>query len=272
MMIDDQKTSGFAHLRRSSYLLRILTILRITMPWHLLAITLFLPLLSLAQPTSSNASQPAPGSAEIRGKITITRKTEARDEHLRDPLINRYPTHEGNEAALMMHSAKSVAWKLSERSVVFLESEDLDKGRYPLPARKPLLDQRNLQFHPQVLPILVGTTVDFPNRDNLFHNVFSYSQAKEFDLGRYPKNDSRSVTFDKPGFVRVYCDIHSNMSATILVLQNPFFATPGDDGAYELPNVPAGRYTLALWYDRDVVERRQIEIKPGELIQVDFTF
>lgn len=172
----------------------------------------------------------------------------------------------------MLHSPRATSLKLSERSVVFLESEELDGGHYPLPERKPVLDQRNLQFHPQVLPILIGTSVDFPNRDNLFHNVFSYSQAKEFDLGRYPKNDSRSVTFDKPGLVRVYCDIHSNMSATILVLQHPFFATPGDDGVYVIPNVPAGKYTIALWYDRDIVERRQIEIKQGEPIQVDFTF
>ena len=242
------------------------------MPWRLPVISLFLPILALTQPAVPNLPQLAPGSSEIRGKITITRKPEVREGRLLDPLIARYPTHEGNEATLLMHSAKSMAWKLSERSVVFLESEELDRGHYPLPERKPLLDQRNLQFHPQVLPILVGTTVDFPNRDNLFHNVFSYSQAKEFDLGRYPRNDSRSVTFDKPGFVRVYCDIHSNMSATILVLRNPFFATPGDDGGYVISNVPAGKYTLALWYDRDVVERRQIEIKSGELMQVDFTY
>jgi plastocyanin len=162
--------------------------------------------------------------------------------------------------------------RLSDKAVVYLESDELNQRSYPVPDKNPALDQENLQFHPQVLPILVGTTVDFPNRDNLFHNVFSYSQAKEFDLGRYPRNDSRSVTFDKPGLVRVYCDIHSHMNATIIVLSHPYFATLNDDGTYAIPRVPEGKYRVVFWYDRDVLERRTVEVRAGESTVVDFTY
>ncbi len=154
--------------------------------------------------------------------------------------------------------------------MVYLESQELSGKTYPVPAKRPILDQKGLQFHPQVLPILLGTTVDFPNRDNLFHNVFSYSKTKRFDLGRYPKDDSRSVTFDRPGVVRVYCDIHSDMNATILVLENPFFAAPDGTGAYSMRNIPEGTHTLVLWCDRDIVERRLIQVKAGQSIEVDF--
>jgi hypothetical protein len=160
--------------------------------------------------------------------------------------------------------------RLSERCVVYLESDLLNRGKYIPPDKNPILDQKGLQFHPQVLPILVGTTVDFPNRDNLFHNVFSYSQPKEFDLGRYPKDDSRSVRFDRPGTVRVYCDIHAHMNATIMVLSHPYFANPGDDGTYTIRNVPEGKYSLVLWVDRNIVERRSIEVRAGETLTADF--
>jgi plastocyanin len=210
--------------------------------------------------------------AEIRGKITLTGKGERQDNQLQARFMGRYPTHAESEAAAQALPKDTAPAKLSELAVVYIEGGEIDRGEYPLPTKKPVLDQRNLQFHPQVLPILVGTTVDFPNRDNLFHNVFSYSSPKEFDLGRYPKDDSRSVTFDKPGTIRVYCDIHSHMAATILVLQHPYFATPGDDGSYVIPNVPEGKYRIVLWYGRDVVERRTITVEAGKSVTADFTY
>jgi plastocyanin len=161
--------------------------------------------------------------------------------------------------------------RISEKTVVYLESQELNGKAYPAPEGRPILDQRDLQFHPQVLPILVGTTVDFPNRDNLFHNVFSYSKTKPFDLGRYPKDELRTVTFDRAGVVRVYCDIHSHMNATILVLENPYFAVPAENGSYAIRNIPEGAYTLVLWYDRDVVERRHVQVTAGQLLEVNFT-
>ena len=226
---------------------------------------------AFAQPEPPQVSQRAPASAEIHGKIAISRDGEIHGEQSHAPLFDRYAAHGGGNAMHAVNAAETTLTRLSERAVVYLEGEELNHGSYALPPKSPMLDQKGLQFHPQVLPVLVGTTVDFPNRDNLFHNVFSYSQTKEFDLGRYPQNDSRSVTFDRVGTVRVYCDIHSQMNATILVLPHPYFATPDDDGAYVIPDVPEGRYKIVLWYGRDVLERRAVTIKAGESMEVNFS-
>jgi plastocyanin len=236
----------------------------------------FLTLHSLAVPPAQaqqnepagHGSLTAPG--EIHGRVTLTGAAIVQSEHLRDPLQEMYGTHGGERSDSVAGSAGRVHPRLSGRTAVYLESQESSGKKYPVPERHPLLDQRDLQFHPQVLPILAGTTVDFPNRDNLFHNVFSYSRTKPFDLGRYPKDDSRSVTFDRPGVVRVYCDIHSHMNATILVLENPYFAVPDENGGYSIRSIPEGKYTLVLWYDRDVVERRTIEVRAGQSLEVDF--
>lgn len=209
--------------------------------------------------------------SDIRGRITVSKKEDLHNEHLRDVLLGRYPAHGTRDAALLVNPAATAIIPLSEKAVVYLESEELNRGKYTPPDKRSILNQKDLQFRPQVLPILVGTTVEFPNRDNLFHNVFSYSEAKEFDLGRYPRDDSRSVTFERPGVVRVYCDIHSHMNANILVLPNPHFTTPDNDGWYVIPHVPEGKYMVVFWYDRSVIERRPVELKAGEQLQVDFT-
>jgi len=212
------------------------------------------------------------GTAIIRGTVSVRPIEESAGQHPRDVMREMYSTKHAHDEAPTSGVPATEEGKRSERIALYLESPSLDYQSYRPPEKHPLLDQRNLEFHPRVLPILVGTTVDFPNRDNLFHNVFSYSQTKEFDLGRYPRNDSRSVTFDQPGVVRVYCDIHAHMSATILVLGNPYFTVPSDNGAYVIQHIPEGKYTLVFWYDRDVVERRAVELKAGETLEVNFTF
>ncbi len=217
-------------------------------------------------------TQQAGLTSTIHGTITATGSGERTDEQRRAALFERYPTRGGQGATQLTLQPGPVTSRLSETTVVYLESPSLDSARYEPAAKHPMLDQRNLQFHPQVLPVLVGTTVDFPNRDNLFHNVFSYSHPKEFDLGRYPKDDSRSVTFDRPGVVRVYCDIHSHMNATILVLQNPYYATPDDNGRYQIPDVPGGKYRIVLWHGRNYIEGRWIEVGQGKSLEVNFTF
>jgi len=127
-------------------------------------------------------------------------------------------------------------------------------------------------FRPLVLPILLGTTVDFPNSDPLFHNVFSLSEAKEFDLGKYPKGERRSVRFDQAGVVSVYCEIHSYMFASILVLQNPYFAVPDQNGNYEIDGVPAGTYSLSFWYGRKKAESRTVSVSANQSTTVNFQY
>lgn len=136
----------------------------------------------------------------------------------------------------------------------------------------PQLSQQNQAFVPRVLAVAVGAAVDFPNRDPIFHNVFSFSPAKRFDLGKYPRGGSKKVVFNKPGLVNVYCDIHSDMAAFVLVLPHHGFARPRASGEYRLPPLPAGRYQLNVWHP-DLGERSEAVVVPesGE-IAVDLSF
>jgi len=126
-------------------------------------------------------------------------------------------------------------------------------------------------FIPHVLPIVKGSTVSFPNQDPIFHNVFSLSGTESFDLGRYPKGDSRSVTFDEVGIVPVFCHLHSDMSAIILVLDNPYFAVPDPDGQYQIENIPAGTYTLVAWHERSEQVEQQVDVTAGHTLELDIT-
>lgn len=131
------------------------------------------------------------------------------------------------------------------------------------------LDQRNETFVPHVLAIRAGTVVDFPNNDRTYHNVFSLSRIRRFDLGRYAAGHSRAVRFDRPGIVRVFCDIHSHMNAFILVFSHPYFAVTGNDGAFDLGRIPVGTYQLAAWYEGAVRLTQSVTIEPGVASVVD---
>ena len=128
--------------------------------------------------------------------------------------------------------------------------------------QRPQLRQVSIRFDPRVLAVPVGTTVDFPNLDPVFHNVFSYSPAKRFDLGRYGQDKSKSVRFDKPGLVKVFCDVHANMSAYILVVDTHFVVQPDLTGSFAIDGVPHGRHRLTVWHpDRG---EQVLEIEVGE--------
>jgi plastocyanin len=117
----------------------------------------------------------------------------------------------------------------------------------PVPPGRAVLDQRNLTFEPRVLAIRTGTTVELPNNDRVFHNVFSFHNAKRFDLGMYPVGTSRRVTFDRQGLSRVFCNIHPGMAAYVMVVDSPYFAVSDRQGRFSMPSVPAGRYTYHAW-------------------------
>lgn len=143
-------------------------------------------------------------------------------------------------------------------------------GKFDPPAGHPKVVQINRRFVPEVLPIVAGTTVDFPNFDPFFHNAFSYSKTKKFDLGRYPTGKSRSVTFDKPGGVRVFCEIHSDMNCVILVLGNPYFAYPNGEGHFKIDNVPDGEYLVKVWHKTGEWGSRPVKISEDRPAAVDF--
>jgi plastocyanin len=134
------------------------------------------------------------------------------------------------------------------RSVVVYLKDVANHGTPP-PMRRQIR-QEHESFVPRVVAITRGSTVDFPNGDPYFHNVFSLSTATSFDLGRFPKGQSRSQQFTKAGLVKVYCHLHSHMSASILVLDHPFFAVPDDAGTFVLGAVPAGDYRIVGWHER----------------------
>ncbi len=138
------------------------------------------------------------------------------------------------------------------------------------PRAQAVLDQRRETFVPYVLPVLVGTTVSFPNNDPFYHNVFSLSKTARFDLGRYPMGQSKTVRFDHPGIVRVFCEIHSHMSAFILVLSHPYFAATGADGRYRIENVPPGEYDVVVWTDGEERSKKRVRASPAGTAELDF--
>jgi plastocyanin len=139
------------------------------------------------------------------------------------------------------------------------------------PMARAAIDQRGETFVPRVLAITVGTTVDFPNSDSIYHNVFSLSKVRRFDLGRYAAGQSRSVRFDRPGLVRVFCDIHSHMSAFIHVFAHPYFAVTDADGAFRIDDVPAGSHEVRLWNESFDTESRRVTVPDaGGRTEVDF--
>lgn len=153
------------------------------------------------------------------------------------------------------------------KAVVYLE------GTFPAPATNAtvMMGQKNLQFAKGLLPIQSGSLVTFPNEDEVYHNVFSYSKIKRFDLGRYRKDDKPAAQkFDKPGAVKLFCEIHEHMRATILVLDTPHFTTTGADGRYTLTNLPPGQFTLKAWLDEKLILEKRVELKAGETNHVDF--
>lgn len=156
--------------------------------------------------------------------------------------------------------------------VIYLEGDGagvLAGGPRRQPDR-PMMTQKDERFIPHVLPILQGTTVDFPNQDDIFHNVFSLSGPRRFDLPKYPAGASRSVSFPREGVVNVFCHIHADMSAVILVLGNPYFTVPATDGRFALADIPPGEYTLVAWHERIKPVRQKVRIIAGETTPVSF--
>ena len=133
-------------------------------------------------------------------------------------------------------------------SVDGLPDERVKAQLLNLKAKQVVMDQRDVQFIPRVLAVPVGSTVNFLNNDKTFHNVFSPSEAKKFDLGLYSPGRSRSVTFEKPGVVKILCHVHPHMEAFIVVKQYPFFGVTDSRGNYQLDNVPLGKYRLEMWH------------------------
>jgi plastocyanin len=155
------------------------------------------------------------------------------------------------------------------RSVVYLESAPRAAFEQIDPTHA-VMDQRNETFVPHLLAITTGTIVDFPNSDRIYHNVFSLSKTRTFDLGRYAAGRSQSVRFDRPGIVRVFCDIHSHMNAFILVFNHRFFSVTDAEGRYRIDNIPPGTYNVVAWNEGLASEPRAAAVPDGGTTELDF--
>ena len=210
------------------------------------------------------SAAPNGGFATVRGVVRIESKIQPRSHAINfysrrgGPAVPPKPLAPVNEL---------------ENVILYLEGPfTAAEGQFPRrsEAVQPTIRQVNETFVPQVLAIQTGETVHFPNDDPFFHNVFSLSGARSFDLGRYPKNQVRSVKFDRPGIVKVFCHIHSHMNAVIRVFDHPYFSRVGSDGTFSIAHVPEGAYTLVAWHERLKLQRQVIRVQPGENTLVDF--
>ena len=217
------------------------------------------------------AARPHPATGRIEGTVEISTVLAARRPQFR---IYAEP---GTGATPPPPPRDPLAAEL-KNVVVYLEG---DSTRLPTPEGRPdtyrhgSIAQKDLRFSPHVLPIVQGGTVDFPNDDNDYHNVFSLSSAASsgghgFDLGRYPNGASKAWTFAKLGTVQVFCHIHSDMSAIVLVLANAFFASPDENHRFTLNDVPEGDYTIVGWHERIKPITRRIHVTAGQTTSIDF--
>ena len=151
--------------------------------------------------------------------------------------------------------------------VVWLEAPGAPRT---LPSKRVVLDQRNLSFMPHVLVVRVGTKVDLPNNDRVFHNVFSFHNGKRFDLGLYPVGTMRTVTFDQPGLSRIFCNIHPNMAAYVITVDSPYFAVSDNNGDFEIPSVAPGTYWYHAWRARGPEIAATTDLRDGRTLHVDW--
>lgn len=151
--------------------------------------------------------------------------------------------------------------------VVYLEGESLKKEFSP-PDKHAALDQKNLVFIPRVLPILKGTTVDFLNSDDVQHNVFAPGKAEKFNLGTWGLGGVKDYTFNKPGEVIILCNVHSEMVAYIVILENPYFAKSDEKGNFRIENVPPGTYLVKTWHEKMKAEPQEVKLAQGEVKEI----
>jgi plastocyanin len=146
----------------------------------------------------------------------------------------------------------------------------LDAPGVPLPSVRPkvVLDQRNLRFSPRVLAVQVGTIVEFPNNDRVFHDVFSFRDGKKFELGLYPVGTVKSVSFDRPGLSRVFCNIHPAMAAYVLAVDTSYFAVSDHQGRFTMTEIRAGTYTYRAWRAGGEIVSGSIAVRPGTSLDV----
>lgn len=207
----------------------------------------------------SVASLAAVQAADIEGRVVIkrklTRRTVTASARSYERGVSVEPGSSQDENPLAMERT---------RVVIYLE------GELPSKPVTATLEQKNRRFLPDTLVVPAGSTVTFPNLDPIFHNVFSLSKPKTFDLGNYPKDQTRTVTFPKPGIIFVHCHLHPNMAAAIVISPNQWNTKPDAFGRFTLSGVPPGNYTIVAWHKAAGFFRQSVRVTENRAIGVEF--
>lgn len=169
--------------------------------------------------------------------------------------------------SLDLSGTAEVRGKSVADAVVWLDAPGAPRPAHPV---EPVLDQTNLQFSPHVLAVQVGTTVKFPNDDRVFHNVFSTHDATTFDLGLYPVGMVKEIPFNKPGLSRIFCSIHPQMAAYVMVLDTPYFAVSDSAGHFVIRGVLTATYRYHAWRPGGPILNSQLEVGPATVLTVDW--
>jgi plastocyanin len=199
------------------------------------------------------------GGADLTGSVVITHRLTRKSVTAPASSYSR-----GTSVELTRDNTEDVLDLERARVVVYLE------GKLPARATTATMIQEGRRFLPETIVVPVGSTVQFPNHDPIFHNVFSLSRAKSFDLGNYSRNQTRSVVFPKPGVVLVHCHLHPNMTATILVAPNDFATVSDKSGRFRIPNVPPGKYTVVAWHRAAGFFRHEVDVTAEQGGNVSF--
>lgn len=202
----------------------------------------------------SNQGQPVAGGQGQRGTITGRVEIRSAPPSARMERGARYRTGSAPKAS------ESKAPESDERKNVVIYLEDPTLPSSPADDATATLDQVDVMFVPHVLAVQKGTKVNVVNHDKVYHNVFSLSGPKKFNIGRRPAGEAVPVRFDNAGVIQIFCDIHSQMSAFIIVLENRYYAQPGEDGTYTIMDVPPGTYTLKVWHERYAAPAQRVTV------------
>lgn len=203
-------------------------------------------------------------AASITGSITIKKRLTKRSV---TPVVSLY--QRGAEVKLSKVAQEDPLAFEQSRVVVYIESPQPAVEGLETPTQVQIA-QRDRRFTPDLVVAPVGSSVSFPNMDPIFHNVFSLSRARTFDLGSYDKGDTRTVVFERPGIVEVYCHLHPDMEATVVITPNRWYARPDAEGHYRLPDLPPGRYTVVAWHKTAGFFRKSILLENGTDAVADF--
>ncbi len=228
------------------------------------SIVLFL-FLSLSPQSSSKNNSNSPESQELTGTVTGKIELHATVQPSRMDRGARYR----NSSPMKGMGEPAAAPNELENVILYLEGKGLDEKQLHQNARTKM-DQKDAAFIPHVVAIQKGSIVEFINQDATYHNVFSLSPVRKFNIGRRPTGEAVPIQFGNSGVVQIFCDIHSHMTAFIVVVDHSFFTKADGNGAFSIDRIPPGSYTVKVWHERYTAPEKRVTITGGGTAVLNF--